>query len=159
MPRLRDTASPAARRINAALDMADRRLRGAIRDCAGQARDNGAGGAEYDRTVAVAMAGPRFLSMVMSDSAFCGGLYPNFQTVAFTFDLLTGKPVDWVKLLPRPLIEATTTEGAIDGATMGLVRSKLLVRLGTDPSENCGMAEDAAFQLWPDAARKGLNFA
>ena len=86
------------------------------------------------------MAGPRFLSLVISDSAFCGGIHPNFQTVAFTFDLATGKTVDWVKLLPAPLIETTTTEGAMDGATMGLVRSKLLVKLDTDPSEVCGIA-------------------
>ena len=64
-----------------------------------------------------------------SRRAFCGGIHPNFQTVAFTFDLATGKTVDWVKLLPAPLIETTTTEGAMDGATMGLVRSKLLVKL------------------------------
>lgn len=159
MPRMRDTTTLAARRINAALDAADHRLRDASRDCTEQAHDNGVSGSEYDRTVTVAMAGPRFLSLVLSDSAFCGGIHPNFQSIAFTFDLQTGKPVDWVKLLPAPLIETTTTEGAMDGTIMGLVRSKLLVELDTDPSENCGMPEDAAFQLWPDAARGGVNFA
>ncbi len=159
MPRLRDTASSAARHINAALNAADHRLRGAVIDCAAQAHDDGASGSDYDRTVTVAMAGPKFLSLVVSDSAFCGGIHPNFQTVAFTFDLATGRTVDWVKLLPAPLIEATTTEGAMDGATMGLVRSKLLVKLDTDPSEGCGMPEDAAFQLWPDAKERGIYFA
>ncbi len=159
MPRLRDAASPAARRINAALDAADRRLQDAISDCAGEAHDSGASEAEYDRTVSVAMAGPEFLSLVASDSGFCGGLHPNFQTIALTFDLSTGRPVDWTKLLPTPLIETTTTEGAMGGATLGLVRSKLLVELDTDPSEDCGMPPDAAFQLWPDAVRGGVNVA
>ena len=159
MPRLRDTSSSAARHINAALNAADHRLRGAVTDCAAQAHDNGASGSDYDRTVTVAMAGPRFLSLVVSDSAFCGSIHPNFQTVAFTFDLVTAKSVNWVKLLPAPLIETTTTEGAMDGAAMGLVRSKLLVKLDTDPSEVCGMPEDAAFQLWPDAKERGIYFA
>ncbi len=46
------------------------------------------------------------------------------------------------------------------GTTMGLVRSKLLVEFDTYSSDdNCDMDEDAEFQLWPDAAGGGANFA
>ena len=159
LPRLRDADDEAARRINAALAAADHRLRGAISQCAENARNDGDSGSEWDRTVTVAMAGPSFLSVITSDSAFCGGVHPNFQTIAFTFDLQTGTPVNWAKLLPSPLVETTTTEDAMEGTTLGLIRSKLLVTLGTDPSEDCGMGDDATFQLWPDTARKGVNFA
>lgn len=159
MPRLRDTSGPAARSINAALGAADRRLKRAIEQCAKEAHEDGAIGSEWDRKVTVAMAGPGLLSLVTEDSAFCGGAHPNFQSFALTFDLRTGKPLNWKRLLPAPLIETTTTEDAMDGTTMGVVRSKLLVRLDTDPSQDCGMGEDATFQLWPDAKKGGVQFA
>jgi hypothetical protein len=58
VPRLRDANTPARRRINAALEIADDRLRNAISQCANDARDNRARGSKWDRTVEITMAGP-----------------------------------------------------------------------------------------------------
>lgn len=159
LPRLRLADGAVADRINAALASADGRLRGAISQCAQDARDDGSGSSEWDRTVKVTMAGPEFLGLVATDSAFCGGAHPNFQTVALTFDLRNGRPVNWTALLHGPLVAGTTTEVAMDGTIMGLVRSKLLVGLGVDTSRACDMGDDAVFQFWPDADRHGVNFA
>lgn len=159
LPRLRFADGAVAGRINAALASADGRLRDAISQCAQDAHDDGSRSSEWDRTVKVAMAGPEFLSLVATDSAFCGGAHPNFQTIAFTFDLRSGRPVNWAALLPAPLVAGTTTEVAMDGTIMGLVRSKLLADLGADPSRACDMGDDAVFQLWPDTDRQGVNFA
>lgn len=115
---------------------------------------------ERNRTVEVTMTGPEFFSVVATDGAFCGGTHLNFQSLAFTFDLLTGKRVNWAMLLPPPPVENTTTEQTMEGTTMGLVRSKLLVKLDTDSADdNCGTDEDAELRLWPDAARGGVDFA
>ena len=159
LPRLRDASGVAASRINAALQAADGRLRKAIADCGSDAHADGKRSSEWDRTVTVTMAGPVFLSLVTNDSAFCDGPHPNFQQVALTFDLQTGRPVDWAVLLPAPVVETTVTEAAMEETTMGLVRSKLLVELGTDPAQSCGLGDDAAFQLWLDAKTRSVQVA
>ncbi len=66
------------------------------------------------------MRGPRFVSFLASDSYYCGGAYPNdgLQS-ALVYDLTTGAPVNWLKLLP-PTVQSVASTAA-DGTSVGLV--------------------------------------
>lgn len=118
---------PAARRVNRALDAADGRLRAAAEECRTGAR-NGAG-ALWNRTVTVAMQGPRYLSLVAADEHHCVG--PGLNAVAFTlaYDLRTGSPLDWGALLPPALAGSARTETAPDGTRIATVASPRLKAL------------------------------
>jgi hypothetical protein len=110
------------------------------------------------------MRGPRFLSYLVSDSLYCGGAHPDSSSFALVYDLTTGNPVNWAKLLPRPIVETSSLDTAADGAQIGVVGSKTLTALylgglGEGQDADCKealTAGDLNFVLWPDAKAKGL---
>jgi hypothetical protein len=117
------------------------------------------------------MAGPRYLSLVIADDAFCGGAHPNATTMAIVYDLRTGAPVDWTRLLPAALTGRVALARGMDGTRMVTLDSARLhelylkgygaTELGTDPqcldavSAPNGQAS-APSMVWLDAARGGL---
>lgn len=118
-----------AKRINAALAREDSLVDGAARDCRASFREaqGKASPDAWTRGAEVAMAGPRFLAIAISDSYYCGGPYPNDDLrSAFVYDLATGRPVDWLKLFPAGARARLDTAG--DGATLGLVAWPELTR-------------------------------
>lgn len=103
-PRLAPSG-PASAVINGALSAADARVRAAAADCtAGLAGSNaGPDRHAWTRRVTVGMRGPRYLALITADDADCGGVYPNADRFALVYDLRTGHPPDWSRLLPTAL--------------------------------------------------------
>jgi hypothetical protein len=153
---------PSARRINQALDRADARLRGAVKDCI--ANTDNPKDAEWTRNVTVTMRGPRYLGLIAYDALNCGGPYPDSDVLALTYDFSTGFPVNWVRLLPAGMVQDIGKENASDGSVIGTLTSSALVVLyvkGLDQpiDHDCkDVVSDPALTLvlWPDAKADGL---
>jgi hypothetical protein len=171
-PRL--IASPddrAAQRIDRALAHGNDRVRHAAQSCL-HTSDSPAGNKPWwNRTVSVTMRGPGYLSMVAADDWYCGGAYPNTEQQALVYDLRTGAPLNWKRLLPASLAAATATDTAGDGTTIGTVSSPALAVLyiktvvgQSDAPEDCKQvltdpSLSLNFMLWPDATHDGLALA
>ncbi|HYA74303.1 MAG TPA: hypothetical protein VEF36_14220 [Roseiarcus sp.] len=148
----------AADKINAALLKLDDRVRRARAECVTSEE------ADWSRSIDVAMRGPRYLSYLVTDSLACGGAHPDSSSFALVYDLTTGNPVDWAKLLPKSIVETTSLDTAADGARIGVVGSRALsalyvAGLGKGLDADCRQAltgADLNFVLWPDARSKGL---
>ncbi len=147
-----------ADKINAALSKLDDRVRKARAECVAS-KD-----ADWSRSIDVTMRGPRYLSYLVSDSFYCGGAHPDSSSFALVYDLTTGAPVNWARLLPKPIVETSSLDTAADGAKIGVVGSKKLSALylaGLDKGQDADCKEaltvgDLHFVLWPDAKAKGL---
>lgn len=165
LPRIASPATPATARINAALGRLDRSWAGYVRDCLAGGKDNEAG-----RHVDVSMRGPRYLSLQAWDEEDCGGAHPDNSLTALTYDLETGRPVDWKQLLGSKLAAQTSVDNVIDGTTIGLVSSPELRRLyvqtlkasAAEPKDwwsDCAdvlAADDLSFSLWLDAKKHAV---
>lgn len=160
---------PQAARINAALAAADARVRTAAEECltglAGSGADRPEAG--MTRTIAVAMQGPRYLALVADDYADCGGLYPNAEHFALVYDLRTGLPPNWSRLLPQTLVRTVSVETALDMTPLGMVdapalKSIYLAAVRTAAAKVApGCPETlqelaGPFMLWPDARQGGI---
>lgn len=141
MPLIAEPTDSAEQRINAALHQMDGRLRKALTTCKG---DDGAPG-NWQRTIDVPMHGPGYLSLVITDDAFCGGAHPSTATMSIVYDLVTGNPVNWTHLLPSSLTGKVALTKGMDETRMVTLESKRLYALyiaGYDPGP--GTAEDRA---------------
>ena len=149
------TGDAAPTRINRALAQADR-----FPGCTGHK-----GG--WERWITVTMRGPRYLSLLASDNWDCGGPHPDTNLTALVFDLATGSPIDWKKLLPPELVEQTrpdpdqpkTGAVAVTSATLWKLyekgasaeqSDKECAEVRADPSWGTDLT------LWPDAEADGL---
>jgi hypothetical protein len=151
-------AEPTIVRINAALDRADARAMKAVQQCVAASP----GRSSWTRSIDVTMAGPRFVSFVSHDDTYCGGPHPNSSTVVLVYDLTTGRPADWTKLIPARFGgKPGTTEGA-DGTVLGTLSSPRLKALyirEMKPDAECrDVLNDTSFNFmfWPDAQANGL---
>ncbi len=156
----------AAARINAALTKADARAKIAAGGCT---PDKAQGRDGWTRSITVTMRGPRYLSLLASNEWDCGA-YPDTDQVALVYDLHTGAPVDWARLLARGMLAGSTTNTASDETTEGLVTSPVLAAAfrkaaAADAGRDKQCAEVLSgkgqfgalvFQLWPDAQANGL---
>ncbi len=125
MPLIASPSDEAERRINAALKRLDANLTKAIRACKGQ--DGAPGG--WERKVEPTMRGPRYLSYVIRDMSFCGGPYPPAGTMSIVYDLQTGTPVDWTRLLPPSMTGKVALAAGMDGTRMVTLTSPRLYSL------------------------------
>jgi hypothetical protein len=148
-------ADAAAARINRALAEADRRP-----GCGDQK-------GSWSRAIAVTMRGPRYLSLLASDDWSCGGPYPDTDQVALVFDLATGAPIDWRKILPPVLVKQAARDPGGTDADPVLVTSSVLwsiyAKAAASPNDQeCAavLADPAGLgtrlMLWPDAEADGL---
>jgi hypothetical protein len=118
--------------------------------------------AGWQRSVTVAMIGPFYLSLVASDQWDCGGAYPDAASFALEYDLRTGSPLNWARLLPKALVGTASLDTAGDGTRIGVAASAALTKLYltlAKPDADCASAlreADLQFMLWPDAARDGV---
>jgi len=168
LPRL-TTATPGSAKINAALARLDERWRKAMREC----KADGGGDASTSRSVSATMAGPKVVSLLITDEMYCGGAHPDSSAMAVAYDLESGRPLDWTRLLPKALVTSATLDTHDDGSSIGAIVSPRLHALylaaaraqsGHDASwtSNCGEVlddEDLPFQLWPDAKAGGVMLA
>ena len=172
MPLIVSPIDDAERRINEAVSRFDSNVRKAAAQC----RKDGRGNYDWSRSVDATMRGPGFLSFVITDNAFCGGAHPNSSTQAIVYDLSTGKPVDWTKLLPPSLTGKITLQTGMDNTkTVALSSQKLFdlylklyrpaakdAKEGSDERE-CreavtqeGSSAPPAMSVWLDAKAGGL---
>ena len=168
MPRIADPADPSERRINAAVQRLDAALRREMAAC----KEMGGRNYDWERTVDVPMRGPGFLSYTITDSTYCGGAHPNTGTMAIVYDLRSGAPVDWSRLLPASWTGTLTLEQGPDGSRMVALRSDRLFALYLRGYEHAhATAGDAecrevvrqergdgvpAMQVWLDVVKGGL---
>jgi hypothetical protein len=156
---------PAAKRVNANLTRLNKRLANALRECdasyqewakdAGKhAKSDDSASGQWERQVQVTMSGPRYLSLVASDSYFCGGAHPEDQTIAMVFDMTTGAPVNWLAHIAKSA-GASSFAGSLSGGTaVGALTLRGLQALATaNAEEDCkGEFDDPQpFLIWPDA--------
>jgi hypothetical protein len=166
-PRIAATGEPALQRINQALTNADIRAAAAVKDCRAQAvQDQTEDGSNpWQRTVTVAMRGPAYLTLVAGENWYCGGAHPDNDTFALAYDLRTGSPLNWERLLPKTLAGTASLDTAGDGTRLGVLASPALTSLYMTllkPDGDCVEAlrdADLHFMLWPDAAHDGLTMA
>ncbi|WP_267354386.1 MULTISPECIES: hypothetical protein [unclassified Methylobacterium] len=172
MPQIAAPADDAERRINAALKRLDGNVRKAARSC----QADGGANSSWTRTIRTPMRGPRFLSVEISDDMFCGGAHPSTGLMAIIYDLTTGAPVDWTKLLPPALTGKVALVEGMDGTKMVTLASKRLHALyleryrpktgaakrdGDDDAcrtvvQDTSMGDPPAMMAWPDAKAGGL---
>lgn len=147
---------PFAARINTALNKLNKNALERTRDC--KTPD---GNPAFTRSIDVTMAGPRFVSFVARDEWDCGA-HPDNAATPFVYDLSTGKPVDWTKLLPPGVAgRAKLVRGDI---TIGVLQSSVLKHAYVDDldataDEDCKgtlKETDYNFVLWPDAKSHSL---
>jgi hypothetical protein len=164
LPHIAAPITPATTKINAALAKVDTSWRAFLKDCHDQA------GADFDmeRSNQVAMRGPGYFAVTIGYSYDCGGAHPDGGSIALAYDLNTGRPLNWAQLLPKALVDSTSTDSAGDGTTIGLITSKALQKIyarealahaDADFKSNCAdtLTQDGlTFQVWPDAKSDGL---
>jgi hypothetical protein len=167
LPRIAEPDGPASQRINDALAKADARVREAATQCHADALEShtDSKGGEWQRSVTVAMRGAGYLALVASDNWYCGGAYPDAGQFSLAYDMRTGAPLNWERLLPKALVGTASLDTAGDGTRLGVVASPALKALYLNllkPDADCGSAlkeADLQFMLWPDAAREGIAMA
>ena len=167
-PRIAAPADDAEKRIDAAVARLDARLVQGVAEC----RRNVGGKADWTRTIEVTMRGPRYLSYLVTDNAYCGGAHPNVGMTAIVYDLTTGAPVDWTKLLPPQLAGGVALNETMDGTRMVTLSSRRLYDLymrqyrqgdrATDKDcieamEQAGAEAPPAMTPWLDARTGGLG--
>ena len=152
-------ATPAIARINRALRAANAKQREDMKDCR---RDAPQDGYWWEQSIDAPLIGAHFVSLAAHGNLSCGGAHPNFIDEALTFDLTTGEPVDWRRLLPASLL-AESRRGA--DAPADAIAAPALTALFVDQSEKEGVGADCKeafgeqqmnFAFWPDAKAKGL---
>jgi hypothetical protein len=91
--------SPAQVKLNHSFALIDKSARGSADSCRGPSEE----GDEmfYNRSIEVISLGPLFLSVYLSEEIGCGGVHPYVNLFTFTYDLHTGEPVHWAKLLTK----------------------------------------------------------
>lgn len=108
------------------------------------------------------MSGPDFLSILVTDEAWCPGAAHRFtQVEALTYDLATGLPVDWAALLPPDWTTArleTWPEGpqSLQSQAMIDYYHSHYPRLDDPDCAPIALASRPAFQFSPDAGAHSL---
>jgi hypothetical protein len=169
-PMIAEAKTPAELRVNATLTRLNARLgrsvrecdagyRAALKDMGALAKDQAPVEQDWTRTLEVTMRGPRYLSMVVTDSADCGGAHPNSGQMALVFDMTTGTPVNWLALMPKAVGAKAFSDTVMDGSTAGAVILPALQKMyvaAADPECKDAFDDQVPMMLWPDAAKGTL---
>ncbi|KQY84806.1 hypothetical protein [Brevundimonas sp. Root1423] len=150
--------------INADLD---------LRDTAAKAEgcDEGDGG--YSRSVSQPMTGPDFVSFMITQEYACqGAAHPSFDQTAITYDLATGRAVDWVAVSPglelarveMDEMPADYVPGVYSPALSAWYSAKALASTDREHLTDCAelwstdALESKTFKVWLDAQNGGVSF-
>jgi hypothetical protein len=163
-PLIANPSTAAQQRINATLTRLNQRMQKSLAECDANYADwakqdsqndaNKSATGDWERKINVTMAGSGFLSMVAIDSQFCGGAYPNADTLALVFDLGTGKPLNWMRFIAPSAGAKPSSDTIYDGTTVGtLIVTSLLQISKSKADADCKEAfqNSQSYQLWPDA--------
>lgn len=162
--------TPAAQRVNETLTRLNRQLVQSLHDCdadyeswlkaVGHPEDGqNQISTDWLRTIKVTMGGPRFLSLVASDETFCGGAHPDSDVIAMVFDMTTGAPVDWTKMVAKSPVASVNSATLSDGSTTGTLVLLALQKINLAAADaDCKDAfqDPQPFLMWPDAKRGTL---
>ncbi len=160
-PRIVGPTGPKIDRINQALTRADARGKKAMKDC-GKGKD-----IEFERAITAPMIGQPFLSLTASDYASCGGAHPSINQTHLTYDLGTGRPINWAEYLPAELVKPEILVDAGDGSQLGAVQAPALLEFYKSAAKaqrkdrDCDEVYDGAtsLYLWIDAKAQGVAMA
>ena len=125
MPTIVGPMDDAERRIDTALARLDASVRKAVAQC----KIDGGKQSSWERSISVAMSGPRYLSYEIVDNTYCGGAHPNISTMAIVYDLGTGTPVNWAALLPPALTGKLALASGADDTKMVTLSAPTLYAL------------------------------
>ena len=169
-PMIVSPGTPAAQRVNETLTRLNRQLVQSLHDCdadyegwlksVGHPEDGqNQISADWLRTIKVTMGGPHFLSLLASDETFCGGVHPNSDVIAMVFDMTTGAPVDWTKMVAKSPGASVNSATLSDGSTTGTLVLPALQKINLTAADvDCKDAfqDPQPFLMWPDAKRGTL---
>lgn len=155
-----DSAQIAA--INADLDRMDASDAENIAECT-------RGG--WDRSVQKPMTGPDFVTLRVVNDYYCGGAYPVISQTVVTWDLSTGRRVDWTAALPGLNLAPDTFEDMPAGyvpnvrsaALAAWYSAKLLAQPDAEWVEQCrpvldpASLADTGFRIWADPEQGGVT--
>jgi hypothetical protein len=167
LPRLLSPATPQTASINAALARLDARARRDLAAC----RQADPKNAFLERSVSVDAVGARFLSLYVVEFSGCGGAHPDSSWMALTYDLATGRPINWADYLPADLVSAPALEDFGDGLKIGVLKSPALLSWYRAAVAREGARDkawwadckdvyddpDLALILWIDARQDGVR--
>lgn len=162
--------TPAAQRVNDTLTQLNHQLAQSLHDCdadyegwlkgVGHSEDGqNQISADWLRTIKVTMGGPRFLSLVATDETFCGGAHPDSDVIAMVFDMTTGAPVDWTKMVAKSPVASVNSTTLSDGKTTGTLILPALQKISLAAADaDCKdvFQGQQPFLMWPDAKRGTL---
>ena len=150
-----------AAKINASLARFENEVLTDARECRKQ-RAGQEDADDWQRTVTVTMRGPRYLSLLAEETYSCGAPHPLDDRLALVYDLTTGSPVDWTRLLPAG------AKGEIVRSphrlAVGLVVWPLIVKKEQDAAEEECKAvferekDDMSYDVWLDGAQGAVIF-
>lgn len=137
------------------------------------ARENAAGceGGGYSRTVTQPMTGPGYVSYWISDEYECGGPYPSASQIAVTYDLATGRRIDWTQAMPAWGLSADSPEDMAAGSVAILHSAtladwysrKMLASTDKEWLADCREVftpetlNSGGFKVWADAGNAGVS--
>ena len=170
MPRLVGD-SAAVRAINAELERSDATTGRNAAECAADADDSPGGG--WTRWITQPMTGPAYVTLREHLDVYCGGAYPSTQQTAVTYDLQTGRRVDWVAALPGLGLSFSTFEEMppdhvplVSSAALGAWYSrKMLANPDAEWVDQCrgvfdpDQLAEQTFNIWADAENGGVTVA
>jgi hypothetical protein len=159
-PRIASPADPATARINHALAGADASVDRLAVDCKHYKG--------WQRGITVTMRGPRYISLLAGDNWYCGGAYPDTELTPLVFDLSTGAPIDWLKLVPAGLIaKAAPSPGGGVSDPILIDSAKLwdlfVKTANADEHDECNDVRskpagfDITLMIWPDAKDDAID--
>ena len=102
-------AAPAIATINADLDKLDAGARESAASCEGV-------DGRYSRWITQPMTGPAFVTYAISEEYMCGGPYPSTGQTTVTYDLASGRRLDWSVVLKAMNVTTGDTEGMPAGS-------------------------------------------
>lgn len=157
-----------AAKINAALAHDEAAAKAAAADCVSQLKETQPSlkaedlADAWQRSVDVTMRGPRLLSYTMGTSYSCGGAYPEIaRSSSIVYDLTTGKPVNWLRMLRRGTKGVRGDLG--DGSVAGWLQiPSLQKKAHRDADADCkevfdsSFGEKVSFEAYPDAREGAL---
>ncbi len=155
-------ATKAIAKINRILRGANARQRSDMKDCL---RDSPQDGYWWEQSVDAPLLGAHFVSFWAHGNMSCGGAHPNLIDEVFVFDLSSGEPVDWRRLLPAQLRGEPGRASDGTASPPEEIASPALTALFIAESEKEGVGadckeafaeQDMDFAFWPDAKAKGL---
>lgn len=166
LPRLAGD-SPAIVRINADLDRMDAAAAADLKTCNTDAGGQG----EWNRSITRPMTGPGYLTLRVHLELYCGGAYPSTDQSAVTYDLSTGKRVDWTRAIPGLSLTPDALEDMPQGyipnvssAALNAVYSrKMLASTDKEWLDECREVftpealDGQSFKIWADAEDGGVN--